>query len=47
MKGGDGFVKLVPIQLAQATPAPAPVIVAPVVQPAPYVAPAAAKRDRN
>jgi len=47
-RGGDGFVKLVPIQLAQATPRPAPVIVAPaVVQPAPYVAPAAAKRDRN
>jgi hypothetical protein len=45
MKGGDGFVKLVPIQLAQATPAP---VVAPaVVQPAPYVAPAAVKRDRN
>ena len=44
LKGGDGFVKLVPIQLAQATPAP---VIAPVVQPAPYVAPAAARRDRN
>lgn len=46
-KGGDGFVKLVPIQIAQATPRPAPVIAPVVVQPAPYVAPAAAKRDRN
>ena len=46
MKGGDGFVKLVPIQLAQATPA-APVATPAAVQPAPYVAPAAAKRDRN
>jgi len=41
-RGGDGFVKLVPVQLAQATPA----AVVP-VQPAPYVAPAAARRDRN
>ena len=43
MKGGDGFVKLVPIQLAQATPVAAPVQAAP----APYVAPMRAKRDRN
>ncbi len=44
-KGGDGFVKLVPIQLAQATPAP--VVVPARVEPAPYVAPIRAKRDRN
>ncbi|MEO8202594.1 MAG: hypothetical protein ABI630_01930 [Betaproteobacteria bacterium] len=45
MKGGDGFVKLVPMQVAQAS---RPVVVAPApVQPAPYVAPAAARRDRN
>ena len=43
MKGGDGFVKLVPIQLAQATPVAAPVQAAP----APYVAPREARRDRN
>ena len=43
MKGGDGFVKLTPIQLAQATPVAAPVA----VEPAPYVAPRAVRRDRN
>ncbi len=43
MKGGDGFVKLTPVQLAQATPAAAPVQ----AQPAPYVAPRTARRDRN
>ena len=43
MRGGDGFVKLVPVQLAAATPAPVPVQAAP----APYVAPRAVKRDRN
>jgi hypothetical protein len=42
-KGGDGFVKLRPIQIAQATPAP---VAAPApVAPAPYVAPT--RRDRN
>jgi len=50
-EGGDGFVRLSPIQLAQATPAPAamPVQAAPVqAAPAPYVAPErATKRDRN
>ncbi len=49
--GGHGFVKLTPIQIAQATPR-APVAAAPVaapyVAPAPaYVAPRAVKRDRN
>jgi hypothetical protein len=42
-RGGDGFVKLTPIQLAAATPAAAPVQ----AQPEPYVAPRSAKRDRN
>jgi hypothetical protein len=42
--GGNGFVMLRPIQLAQATPVAAPVAAAP----APYVAPQrAARRDRN
>jgi hypothetical protein len=41
MQGGAGFVKLTPIQLAQATAAPVQ------AQPAPYVAPRAARRDRN
>jgi len=42
MKGGDGFVKLTPVRLAQAT------VAAPVqAQPEPYVAPRAARRDRN
>ncbi|MEO8202596.1 MAG: hypothetical protein ABI630_01940 [Betaproteobacteria bacterium] len=50
--GGHGFVRLTPIQIAQATPR-APVAAAPVaapyVAPAPvaYVAPRAVKRDRN
>lgn len=47
--GGNGFVRLTPIQIAQATPvAPAP-MAAPSVAPAPapYVAPVRAKRDRN
>ena len=44
--GGDGFVMLRPIQLAQATPAP---VAAPMqAAPAPYVAPQrAVKKDRN
>jgi len=54
-EGGNGFVRLTPIQLAQATPRPAPIMApvaapmaAPVVAPAPaYVAPVRAKRDRN
>jgi hypothetical protein len=48
-RGGNGFVRLSAIELAQATPVrPAP-MAAPVAAPAPapYVAPAAAKRDRN
>ncbi len=48
-QGGDGFVRLTPIQLAQATPrAPAP-MAAPMAAPAPaYVAPVrAVKKDRN
>ncbi len=46
-QGGNGFVRITPIQIAQATPV-AP-MAAPIVAPAPapYVAPAAAKRDRN
>ena len=44
--GGDGFVRLRPIQLAQATPM-APMAAPAQVAPAPYVAPRAAKRDRN
>ena len=48
-EGGDGFVRLRPIQLAQATPVAVPVKAAPAaVAPAPYVAPErAVKRDRN
>jgi hypothetical protein len=45
-QGGSGFVRLSPIQIAQATPAP--VAVAAPVAPAPAIAPArAARKDRN
>ncbi len=48
-QGGNGFVRLRPLQLAQATPVvPVAPMAAPVqAAPAPYVAPARAKRDRN